>query len=135
MEVNGSVTGFWGTRGRGFKSRHSERLFGEASSQDGAFFVLRIEDSSVEESGMETTSDRLRALIQRVPELSEAEKLRQAIEMVDAGVEMMRLNLRRQFPDESEDSIEERLRAWLRDRPGAPHGDGLGVPSCRRFDV
>ncbi|MCE7873486.1 hypothetical protein DYH09_24370 [bacterium CPR1] len=84
---------------------------------------------------METTADRLRKLIQKAPELSDAEKLRQAIEMVDAGIEMMRLNLRRQFPDDPQASIEERLLAWLRERPGAPQGDGVGVPSSRRFDA
>ena len=84
---------------------------------------------------METSADRLRKLIQKAPELSDAEKLRQAIEMVDVGIEMMRLNLGREFPEESDEGIEERLRAWLRDRPGAPHGDGVGVPSTRRFDT
>ncbi len=84
---------------------------------------------------METTADRLRKLIQRAPELSDAEKLRQAIEMVDAGIEMMRLNLRRQFPEDSEEDIGERLLAWLHERPGAPYGDGVGVPSSRRFDA
>lgn len=84
---------------------------------------------------METAADRLRKLIRKAPELSDSEKLRQAIEMVDAGIEMMHLNLRRQFPEDSEEGIAARLLTWLHERPGAPHGDGVGVPSSRRFDT
>jgi hypothetical protein len=40
----------------------------------------------------------------------------------------MRENLRREHPTESEGQIEERLRSWLRHRPGAEHGDSAGRP-------
>lgn len=42
----------------------------------------------------------------------------------------MRQNLRRRFPGESEEQIEQRVLAWLRDRPGAEIGDASG-PSFR----
>ncbi len=84
---------------------------------------------------METTADRLRHLIQKTPQLSPVERFRQAIEMVDSGHEMMRLNLKREFPTESDEQIDARLLAWLHERPGAEHGDGEGVPSSRSFEL
>lgn len=60
------------------------------------------------------------------PASSPAERLRTALEMCDAGVEMMRLNLRRRFPEEGNEQIAARLSAWLRERPGAEHGDAPG---------
>ena len=63
-----------------------------------------------------------------------AAKLRTALDLHEAGVLMMRENLRRQFPSESADQIEERLVAWLHTRPGAEQGDGVGTPvDLRRF--
>jgi hypothetical protein len=52
--------------------------------------------------------------------------------MHDMGVRMQRTRLRRTHPDASEDEIEAEVRAWLRRRPGAEHGDFPGPPS-RRF--
>jgi hypothetical protein len=37
-------------------------------------------------------------------------------------------NLRRRFPDASEEEIEWRLAAWLKERPGAEFGDAEGRP-------
>ena len=54
-------------------------------------------------------------------------KLVTAIELSDLAVEVRRQKLIRAFPEENQESIEERLRAWLLERPGAPHGDGVGV--------
>lgn len=48
---------------------------------------------------------------------------------------MMRLNLKRQYPGENEQEIEARLVAWIRERPGAKFGDGVGVPSSRRIEL
>lgn len=62
-----------------------------------------------------------------------AARLRAALEMFDDGVALMRQNLRRAHPDAAEDEIERRLRAWLRHRPGAEDGDGVGTPSESRF--
>lgn len=38
----------------------------------------------------------------------------------------MRENLRRRHPEAGEAEIEHLLGAWLRERPGAEHGDGPG---------
>jgi hypothetical protein len=40
---------------------------------------------------------------------------------------MMRQNLKRRFPRASAAEIEERLEAWLGERPGAEGGDGVGI--------
>jgi hypothetical protein len=50
--------------------------------------------------------------------------LRLAFDLHDAGVAVMRQNLRRRFPAEDAAAIEARLTTWLRDRPGAELGDG-----------
>ena len=58
-----------------------------------------------------------------------AEKLRVAFVLHEAGVAMMRQNLRRRFPDVPSERIDEMLVAWLQTRPGAEHGDGVGTPA------
>lgn len=66
--------------------------------------------------------------------LSPSEKLRIALELFESGVAMMRETLRREHPTESEAQIEERLRQWIRHRPGAEDGDCVGKridPSTR----
>jgi len=55
-----------------------------------------------------------------------AEKLRQALDLFESGVDLKRQNLRRRHPDESDEEIAARLQAWLLTRPGAEHGDGPG---------
>ncbi|MBL8923249.1 MAG: hypothetical protein JNJ54_30640 [Myxococcaceae bacterium] len=61
-------------------------------------------------------------------ELSPEEKLRLAFEMHDLGCAMMRENLRRRFPDETDEQLERRFVEWLQTRPGAEHGDAVGRP-------
>lgn len=56
-----------------------------------------------------------------------AERFRCALELHEAGVVLMRQNLRRRFPAASDAEIEERLVAWLSVRPGAEHGDSVGT--------
>ena len=51
----------------------------------------------------------------------------------EAGVELMRQNLRRRHPNASEAEIRRRLVAWLHERKSAPFGDADGVPA-HRFD-
>lgn len=63
----------------------------------------------------------------------EEQRLRQALAMFDDGVALMRQNLRRRDPDAPEEEIDRRLRAWLQERPGAPHGDAEGPPGRRRL--
>ena len=57
-------------------------------------------------------------------EPSPAEKLRIAFDLHEAGVELMRQNLRRARPRASREEIESLLEEWLQTRPGAEHGDG-----------
>ena len=47
----------------------------------------------------------------------EARKFVETVRMADEGIELMRQNLRRRHPDESEAEIDERLEAWLLERP------------------
>jgi Rv0078B-related antitoxin len=54
------------------------------------------------------------------------ENLRIAFDLYEAGVEMMRQNLRRRFPGTQEAEIDARLSAWLHERPGAELGDAPG---------
>jgi hypothetical protein len=55
-------------------------------------------------------------------------RFRTALDLFEAGVEMMRQNLRRRYPDASEEEIKTRLGHWLRERPGAEFGDCEGRP-------
>lgn len=57
-----------------------------------------------------------------------AAKLRTAFDLFVAGERMMRQNLKRRYPEASDEEIEKRLRAWMSERPGAEHGDGVGRP-------
>jgi hypothetical protein len=61
-------------------------------------------------------------------------RLRLAFDLFAAGEALMRQNLRRFYPDASDQEIEARLAAWLQERPGAEHGDTDGrlVPWPRR---
>lgn len=63
--------------------------------------------------------------------MSPADKLRAALELHEVGVALMRQNLRRRHPGESDAMIEKRLVEWLRTRPGAEHGDAACRPSTR----
>jgi hypothetical protein len=62
------------------------------------------------------------------PELTPEQKLRLAFELHELGCAMMRENLRRRFPDESDEARERRFIEWLHTRPGAEHGDAVGRP-------
>jgi len=55
-----------------------------------------------------------------------AAKLRLALDLFDSGVAMMRETLRRRFPAASDQMVAEALAVWLRQRPGAEHGDTAG---------
>jgi hypothetical protein len=54
------------------------------------------------------------------------ERMRLTLDLFQTGENLMRQNLRRKFPSASEEEIEDRLVAWLRDRPGAEGGDAPG---------
>jgi hypothetical protein len=55
-------------------------------------------------------------------------KLRAAFDLFEAGVEIMRQNLRRAYPNADDQEIDARLREWLHHRPGAEFGDCPGRP-------
>jgi hypothetical protein len=55
-------------------------------------------------------------------------RLRGAFDLFAAGEALMRENLRRRFPEASDEEIEDRLCRWLSERPGAEHGDAAGIP-------
>jgi hypothetical protein len=57
-----------------------------------------------------------------------AARLRQALELFEAGESMMRARLRRDHPGADGAEIERLLVEWLRTRPGAEHGDSSGRP-------
>ena len=57
-----------------------------------------------------------------------AERMRQAFDAHDAGVSMMRAQLRREHPDADEVELDRLVGAWLRTRPGAEAGDAQGTP-------
>jgi hypothetical protein len=62
-------------------------------------------------------------------ELAEAAtRLRLALDLFEAGEAMKRAQLRREHPEAPEAEIESLLLAWLRERPGAEHGDAAGRP-------
>lgn len=54
--------------------------------------------------------------------------LRTTLDLFDAGLDLMRQNLRRGHPQATEDEIDGRLRQWLHERPGAEAGDCPGRP-------
>lgn len=49
-------------------------------------------------------------------------------ELVEDGIALTRERLRRKHPNAAPADIERELEAWLRERPGAPIGDGDGRP-------
>jgi hypothetical protein len=58
-------------------------------------------------------------------------RMKTTFDLYEAAEAMMRQNLRRRFPDESDAQIERRLLAWLQDRSGA--GDASGSFRSRRL--
>lgn len=62
------------------------------------------------------------------PRETPADRLRIALDLFELGVTMMRQKLRREAPEATEQEIEERLKTWLEERPGAEHGDAEGRP-------
>lgn len=61
----------------------------------------------------------------------EAQRLRVALDLYEAGVQMLRQRLRRERPAASETEIDAAVNAWLLVRPGAVDGDCIGRPSHR----
>jgi hypothetical protein len=59
---------------------------------------------------------------------SEAAAFRTTLDLFEAGLELMRQNLRRIHPKAADEDIERFLDEWLLERPGAESGDCLGRP-------
>lgn len=51
-----------------------------------------------------------------------------AADLFEAGVALRRQQLRREHPDLPPPQIEALVVLWLRERPGAEHGDVVGRP-------
>lgn len=66
------------------------------------------------------------AAVEPVGSEAAARRLRQAFDLFEAGVSMMRARLRRDHPDADEAQIARLVGDWLRTRPGAEDGDGPG---------
>lgn len=59
---------------------------------------------------------------------SAAARLRLALDLFDTGLSLARQRLRRRHPEWTAGQVEERLKLWLEQRPGAPAGDAEGRP-------
>lgn len=62
------------------------------------------------------------------PEHPGARNLRIALELYQAGEDMMWQSLRRRYPHADEAELKRRLNAWRIARPGAELGDAEGRP-------
>ena len=54
------------------------------------------------------------------------ESFRATLDLFQTGVDVMRQNLRRRYPEADEEEIGRLLRRWLLERPGAESGDSPG---------
>jgi hypothetical protein len=59
---------------------------------------------------------------------SVADAFRTTLDLFEAGIDLMRQNLRRRHPEAPDDEIDRLLQRWLLDRPGAHSGDCPGRP-------
>ena len=57
---------------------------------------------------------------------SVAEAFRTTLDLFQTGIDVMRQNLRRRHPDASDEDVDELVREWLLERPGAESGDCPG---------
>ena len=55
-----------------------------------------------------------------------ATALREALDLFDTGVDLMRQNLRRRHPEATPQEVERLLGDWVQERPGAEFGDCPG---------
>lgn len=77
-------------------------------------------------SSTSTSATGLLDLNETVDDREAARRFQIALDLHETGVEIMRQNLRRRHPSESDEEIQRRLAAWLADRPGAKYGDAPG---------
>ncbi len=62
-----------------------------------------------------------------------AARMRLAFDLYEVGVAMQHTRLRREHPDLSDAQIDDLVRAWLADRPGAEFGDVSGRVRVRAW--
>lgn len=62
-----------------------------------------------------------------------SERLQIALDLADSGIQMYRHKLRRSYPGESDDQIDDRLKEWLLDRP--PDSPGRAVDPSAFLDL
>jgi hypothetical protein len=60
------------------------------------------------------------------PPSSAAASLQAALDLFETGLQLMRQNLRRRYPDADDEAIDRLVDEWLLDRPGAESGDCPG---------
>jgi hypothetical protein len=62
-------------------------------------------------------------------------KFKILMELIELSERAFIFKLKKKRPNITEQEIELELRSWYQDRPGAEHGDGVGVPGDpSRFD-
>jgi hypothetical protein len=99
-----------------------------ATITTGRFGWLPVEEDAGGGSGMVTwvahglTGRRLGGVLD-----ARRSRLREAVELHEVGVALMRKNLERRHPELDGDGVDELLRAWLRDRP--PDAPGTSRPT------
>ena len=69
---------------------------------------------------------RLSALIEPMPDMTTAQKLKKTLKLSQAGLEMKRQQLIREFPNEEKAQILQRMLKWQCQRKEAPAGDFPG---------
>ncbi len=50
-----------------------------------------------------------------------------ACELAEMGADMVAARYRREHPDATDAEVAEQVQRWWLDRPGAPHGDAVGI--------
>ena len=63
-----------------------------------------------------------------------SERLATALELAGTGIVLMRQNLRRKWPNEDEEQLNDRLQTWLLHRRGSEGGDGPKFLQARRCE-
>jgi Rv0078B-related antitoxin len=63
----------------------------------------------------------------------ESQKAQTILALFQAGILLKRQNLKRAYPQASEDEIDRHLKTWLETRPGAEQGDGTGNPYTFKY--
>ena len=71
--------------------------------------------------------------ITAAPELSVAARFRITLGLAEAGIEVMRGNLRRKHPAADDVEIGRRLAEWMRSAPAVGPGDPILRPGRGRF--